>query len=340
MTVSRALRGDRYVDAGKRKRILSVARRLGYRPNPAATQLCAQRGKKAMEIREFVGMLVGKEDPNWAQSWKHQNFLKGVQARASQFGYRIVQLWLHEPGWTPERVASYLEARNVRGIVLMPEVYSDWPREVSQLLSTRCCAVIGSIPVKHSFHFAANDDFSTAKTATQMALARGYRRPGFVVLRPVDDLIEHRYTAAFHSVQRALPPENQIPELWLNSFESAEFVGWFQRHRPDVVITHNRRIAVEDWLKPLKQRVPRDVGWITLDIVPGDDQVTGIDARSELVGVAAMDLVLDQMQRDERGVPPFQKGVFIEGLWREGRTLRKPSAKTSNNRFSRIRSAA
>ena len=99
-TVSRALRGERYVDAEKRKRIRALARQLGYRPNPAATRLRARRGKKAMEIREFVALLVEKKDPNWALSWKHhRNFVQGVRSRAEQFGYKLLLIWLYEPGW-------------------------------------------------------------------------------------------------------------------------------------------------------------------------------------------------------------------------------------------------
>jgi DNA-binding LacI/PurR family transcriptional regulator len=149
------------------------------------------------------------------------------------------------------------------------------------------------------------------------------------LLRRIDDLIESRYSAGFRTVQHNLPAADRVPILFMKDFDECEFRQWYERHRPDVVVTHNRRIAVGPWLRPLKLSVPKDVGWITLDMVPGDDQVSGIDARSELVGVAALDLVLDQMQRDESGIPPFQKGVFIEGVWREGKSLRRKAKKQS-----------
>jgi LacI family transcriptional regulator len=323
MTVSRALRGERYVDAEKRKRIRALARQLGYRPNPAATRLRARRGKKAMEIREFVALLVEKKDPNWALSWKHRNFVQGVRSRAEQFGYKLLLIWLYEPGWTIGRVERLLVSSNVRGIVFFPEDYEDISADLLKLLSRRFCAVIGGQPVRHPFHFAANDDFSSAKNVARRALAHSYQRPGFALLRKIDELIERRYSAGFRSVQQVLPRANQVPVLLLESFSDREFLKWYQKYQPDVIITHNRRVAVEEWLRPLKLGVPRDVGWITLDIAPGDDRISGLDARSELVGAAALDLVLDQMQRDEPGLPPFQKAVVIEGVWREGRTLRK-----------------
>ena len=63
-----------------------------------------------------------------------------------------------------------------------------------------------------------------------------------------------------------------------------------------------------------------------VQLVARDDELR-LSGEREQVGKAA--LVLDQMQRDERGIPPFQKGVFIEGVWREGKTLRKAATKSS-----------
>jgi len=323
MTVSRALRGERYVEAEKAKQICALARKLGYRPNPNATQLRAWRGRKAMEIREYVAVIVGKTDPEWARSWKHQGFIQGIHDRAAQFGYKVLMFWLHEPGWTVSRIANSLRTSNVRGLILFPEDYKKLSPDLLALVADRSCAVVGSQPVSHPFHFAANDDFSNAKNATRHALLNGYRRPGFAVLRKIDELIERRFSAGFRSVIEDLPVKNHVPVLLLDSFDDQAFLKWYKQYRPDVVITHNRRIAVDQWLRPMKLKVPKDVGWITLDTVPGDRQVTGLDSRSELVGTAALDLVIAQMQRDERGLPDFQKGVSIEGVWREGRTLKR-----------------
>ncbi len=327
MTVSRALRGERYVEAQTAQRICALARSLGYRPNPSATQLRARRQKKAMEIREYVALLVEKQDPEWARSWKHQGFIRGMQNRAAQFGYRLQLLWVYEPGWSIDRIAKWLHTRNVRASVLFPENYQEIPSDVLKLVDRHSCAVVGSQPVKQPYHFAANDDFSNARNATRLALDHRCKRPGLAVLCKIDELIGRRFSAGFRSVTQDLPPEDQIPPLLLESFDGGALRKWWEEYRPDVIITHNRRVAIEDWLRPLKLSVPKDVGWITLDIVPGDAHIAGIDPRSELVGVAALDLVIDQMQRDESGIPDFQKGVFIEGIWQTGETLSRPRSK-------------
>jgi hypothetical protein len=53
---------------------------------------------------------------------------------------------------------------------------------------------------------------------------------------------------------------------------------------------------------------------------PKDRGFAGIDQKSDLVGAAAVDLVVDQLHRNERGVPALQKLVLIEGVWVEGAT--------------------
>ena len=124
--------------------------------------------------------------------------------------------------------------------------------------------------------------FSSAKNAARRALAHSYQRPGFALLRKIDELIERRYSAGFRSVQQVLPRANQVPVLLLESFSDREFLKWYQKYQPDVIITHNRRVAVEEWLRPLGLGVPRDVGWITLPWTSRRATIafSGLDARS------------------------------------------------------------
>ena len=260
------------------------------------------------------------------------SYFKGIHARADQLGFKVLELWLYEPGMTLQKAQQYLEFHNVRGIVILPEYYHEIPEELAPLVAKNYCAVVGSLPINLPVHFAANDDFATAVTATRRALALGYSRPGFAVLRKIDELISRRYSGAFRSVQSDLAEASQIPVCFLDQFDKKQFLPWYRKYRPDVIITHNRRIAVEEWLKPLGLKVPEDCGWISLDVAPGDQQVAGMDPRSEFVGSAALDLVIEQMQREETGIPAFQKGAFIEGIWQTGSTVedKLPAARSGN----------
>jgi hypothetical protein len=39
------------------------------------------------------------------------------------------------------------------------------------------------------------------------------------------------------------------------------------------------------------------------------------------IGVMAVDLLVDMMHRNERGVPPIPYRLMVEGSWCEGKTL-------------------
>src|SRR5262249_7467918 len=149
------------------------------------------------DCREFIALLIEKKDPEWARSWKHRSYLQGVHRRAEQFGYKIQQVWVYEPGWNLGRIRRLLTSANIRGTVLFPNDYQDLPDALLQLVRHQSCAVLGGQPVKFPFHFAAIDDFASARTATRQALAHGYRRPGFALLGWVDELIDRRYSAGF-----------------------------------------------------------------------------------------------------------------------------------------------
>jgi hypothetical protein len=70
--------------------------------------------------------------------------------------------------------------------------------------------------------------------------------------------------------------------------------------------------------------VPRDCGFADLDI---NDQVdgdcSGIRQNYAQVAAAAIDLVVGQIQRNERGLPEFPKVVLVEGSWVDGTTTRR-----------------
>jgi DNA-binding LacI/PurR family transcriptional regulator len=69
-------------------------------------------------------------------------------------------------------------------------------------------------------------------------------------------------------------------------------------------------------------KVPDEIGFAGLSWDEQRADVTGIDQCQHLIGAAAVDLVVSQIYRNEYGLPEAMKTVFIDGVWREGETLR------------------
>lgn len=321
MTVSRALNSSPGVSAVTRDRILVLAKKLGYRRNTAAVLLAGRRATRSVAFREYIAILVGVRKKEMEASWTYMGFVRGVESRAAELGYSVNLIWAAEPGWSAARTANFFRAHNIRGAIILPASAQGLPPEQLALCEGLACSVFGGLLREPDFHFACNDHFTTAAQAVRHAFALGYRRPGLAVLQRIDERTGRRFRGGFLAEQALLPPIDHIPVCQPSDFTPEPLVSWYRHWKPDVIITHNRRLNVAEWLRPLRVKVPRDLGWISLDVCPGDREVAGIDQRSPLVGAACLDLVFGQLQRGESGAPHSQKGVIIEGVWQDGESV-------------------
>jgi hypothetical protein len=68
-------------------------------------------------------------------------------------------------------------------------------------------------------------------------------------------------------------------------------------------------------------QVPEEIGFAALTHNKETSDMAGIDQRQEMVGAAAMDLVIGHIYRNEYGMPGAMKTVFIDGVWKNGNTV-------------------
>jgi len=95
--------------------------------------------------------------------------------------------------------------------------------------------------------------------------------------------------------------------------------GWIKTARPDVVIDGGQ--LAFDWLKGMS--LPQDLGYTTMSWQPDKPERAGIDQQTDVLGAAAVDLLVEQLHHNEPRSAPAPKMVMTEGLWREGSTVRK-----------------
>jgi DNA-binding LacI/PurR family transcriptional regulator len=319
MTVSRALRNEPHVRAALRERILRWCAEHGYRIHPAGARLATLRARRNAWAN--LAFLVARRDMGWTKSWVMMGFVEGIFLRAAQIGCAIEQFWLHEREMSVERLARIFDARGIGGLIILPENYSEWSDNLEPLWASRASAVVGGIQSAPALHSAGDDTFSIAMNATHRVVEAGFRRPGFAVLDYVDQLVGFRYSGGFCGLQSQLPASRRLPVCRLSRFDREEFLQWFLRWKPDCVITHNHRIAVEEWIRPLNLKVPRDISWVVLDVAPGDERRTGIDHEAASVGAACVDLVANQIHAGEVGLPVHRRTVLLGGTWRDGETM-------------------
>lgn len=319
-TVSLALQNHPRLSQATRDRVAKLARQHGYRPDPVTATLMG-RLRTARRSREpdRIGYLTWWEEPEgWRKNSNDRNWFKGACDRTDALGYQIEHIWAREPGMTARRLSKVLYTRAIRGVIIAPfprsrgHVSLDWEHFSSATIST----AITKPDLHRAAHFHFDGVIMTLRTLRQ----HGYRRVGLANHIGQIERVRYGWLAGYQLHQQGLPKDEQVPPLVLSNWNYKEFIRWFEKYRPEAVISNNA-----DPLHYLIRRglnVPGEVGFASLDFHP-DEGIAGLDQQHQLIASAAVDLVTAQLQRHETGLPSCPKIVHLRGVWREGPTIRK-----------------
>lgn len=324
-TVSLALRKHPSIPEATRKKIAETAASLGYRPHAALSTLMARiRSKRSPRMRATIAAVTSWPVYNWlkeSRSWR--GYFEGAQKRANEQGYQLEEFWLGDKNLTQARVSQILATRNIEGVIVFPcepgtRMELDW--------KLFACATIGYTLSQPALHRTSTAHYEAVLTALTELRSRGYRRFGLALNRSLNERIERKWLAAFMASQFDAPgtPPNRDSIVILDWGEREKFARWYKKFRPDVIL-FDSAVPAREWLGGLKARVPEDVALFSLSEHWLNTGCACIDERSTEVGAAAVDLVVSQIHRNEKGIPAVRQEVFVIGSWTEGGTV-PPSA--------------
>ncbi len=291
---------------------------MGYRPNPLVAALMSGLRRKRSARRctlAFLNFFPGKED--WREHPTFVQFYEGAERRAQELGYRLEPHWQGEVAGNGKRLGNLLYARGIPGLVIAPLAGNairadlDWNR-------------FATVAIGHTFrefnaHRVSNHQFHSIRLAMEKLVERGLRRIGLIVPRMDDDKVEHAWMAGYMTMQlqHELPV---IAPLATASFNAQTVVPWIREQKLEAVVSTNHHIL--RWLKTARLRVPADLGFVHLDWSEAKGEMAGVNQCSDMIGAAAVDLLIEQLNNNEIGVPRRPKTVLIDGEWHEGPTLR------------------
>lgn len=323
-TVSLALNHHPRIPVATQQRVCAGAAQLGYRPDPKVSRLMAYlRLRRRSPAREVIALINAfPQRTPWRTNTHLRAMRDAVLARAAEVGFALEDFWLGEPGMTAPRLSGILTARGITGIVLLPfpqytnTIELDWPEFA--------CGAIGH-SVAEPLHRVCPHQYRDLNTALHAVRALGYRRPGLVLNPDLDRRVEHYYLAAYLYDQYSKPGSDALAPLLFTDGE-AQFLEWFDRNRPDVLLLSQpppARADVQAWLGAKRLRCPRDYGLALLDLPLDDAHTSGIRQAYGAVAAAALDVVAGQISRGERGRRARPQITKIEGEWRAGNTTRR-----------------
>jgi LacI family transcriptional regulator len=323
-TVSDALRGKGRVDPKTATRVQKAAKDAGYRRNPLAaavmSELRRSRGGTFRGVLAAVDIAEPqRRDPHGAF---HGELVAGGRARAMELGFKLEEFVVGAAGMTVTRLDSIMQSRGIHGVLLLPSWFSpDWTGlDWSQYAAVYTDYVIERPPL----HCVCCNHYRSMVAVLGLLRARGYKRPGLFLERGRDERTQRRFSAAFRSVQEGDPSLETIPLLLTDGDRQKEqFDRWFQRYEPDVVLAHFTEAL--DWMEAAGAAVPRAHGFVSLNWLYKKRPCAGLDQQPRELGGRAVELLIAQLQRNERGIPAWPTTTSVLARWMEGPTVRKPT---------------
>jgi LacI family transcriptional regulator len=315
---SYALRGHPSIPARTVQKVRRIAAELGYRPDMRISSLMATiRRSQPLSTREtiaFVWINTPKRLDKLPLHLQHyaRIILRGAQQRADQLGCAIEQFWLDDRDMRPHRLNEVLKARGISAVVFSPAgsdkaVTIDWDWE------NLACSIIGNTDCAPALHRSAHYHYRSVWRALEKIREEGHRRPAAILSESVQQRIHSMQLAAFltnHPI-----PKRAADFVRLGLPENfSELKGWFRRVSPDALIIgwqlDERRVRTLRALVPSANRI------VTLEWHP-HGALPGIDPCNEAIAANAVDQVVAQLHRNERGVPQRPHTLLLDGEWRE-----------------------
>lgn len=333
-TVSLALRNHPRLPESTRQRIQGLAQQMGYAPDPLLRALVAYRGQVMPRRNPPTLAYVTNWTTRWG--WKaataHAEFYGGAESKAKEIGFNLDHFWMSEPGLTQGRLSRILHARGINGIIIASHgrengdaLLFDW----SQFSAVK----IDYFPHQPALHNVTNNQCDIIRLAMQKVMGLGYRRIGFVMHRGWDHAVDHLWMAGYLCEQENLPQKERVPayifpdahpvERWLNEnanpeVDLAPFQKWFERYRPEVIVTKSS--FVQAALKTMNLQVPRDVALVDVFLEDMSGARAGVRQNHHTVGALAVEILAGQLQQNKRGIPEIPTTTFVEGTWFDGAT--------------------
>ncbi len=319
MSVSLALRNSPKISQRKREEIQKLAEKMGYRPNPMVATLMSQvRRRKVSRGDSRIAYITDIAKDVWLSNYVHQGYFEGAKARCEERGYELQHFPLSDAGFSGPRLGKILRTRNIQGILVAPLEKGETIEALDW--SHFSAAALGNTLIYPRIHRSSAYHYHLILQLLDKLRSCGYVRPGMIATPYANIRADGQYLAGFDVFNRKYSPKKHYPCLLTKTLTVAKIGNWYKECRPDVIVIPWNVLEIQELLKEVGLAIPGDVSLATCSWTPDYSEISGMDQNSPRVGSAAADLVIEQLQHNEQGIPEYPKIVLIEGVWRQGST--------------------
>jgi DNA-binding LacI/PurR family transcriptional regulator len=316
-TVSYALRAHPKISPATRKLVATAAIELGYRHNSRVAGLMAHiRGANVRPRAERIAFV-------WVQTSRRvaaeNSYLRavfdGAVARAKHLGFVLEEFWTNDAGMKDSRLQEIILARGISGVLLSPVLSPVTSLALDWDWSRLAAVVIGNVTWTPELHHVGHHHFSAMRTVVLELVKLGCTRPAAVVDAVIDERAKHAWTGAFF----ANHPEPERARQLLHVHDARrprDLAAWLRGSGADALIVS----AVAHLSAPGVRAVCRQkelqvatLRWSAT--LPAN--IAGIDQCDELIGAQAVELLIAQLNQNERGPPRHPGMMLFPGQWIE-----------------------
>lgn len=327
-TVSLALRNNARVSEETREKIRATAEKMGYRVNPLISALMTNLGRSHHSSSPVLLAAVTNLSKQETEESPYQRELwNGITERAEKLGFSVERFFLGDEKFSgAAHLTRVLYARNIQGILVLPlaqgggHLSIEWERFSA--------VAVGYSMLRPQLHRVCPDQYQSVRLALYKAKHCGYSRPGLVINRHDGLRTLHLWSSGFYGFEYGSDKKDVIPVFECGDVDVGELISWYERYKPDVIVSSGKEMSVWGALKDSGVRCPEDLGFISLCRNEQFPDIAGIDENERLIGHAAVDQLVQLLYYNDRGVPDHPHVLQISPDWIDGASCAKVPKQT------------
>lgn len=256
-TVSKALRDSHEISAETKQRVLALAARLNYVPNPYASSL-----------RKRVSKTIAVVIPEVADSF-FAEAINGIESVAQDKGYHVLVYLTHENFEKEKAILKDFQSGRVDGVLLSVSEETISTAHISDLQShgipivvfDRICDEIETAKI-------FTDDYNGGYTAAQHLIDNNCKKVAFLSVSSTLAIINKRMDGYRHAlINNHLFNDDYIINCTLNETYNNNIIKDLlkRKDRPDGIIASVERLTTNIYIacRELNLSIPEDVAIIS-----------------------------------------------------------------------------
>lgn len=257
-TVSRALNDSYEISEATKKKVISMAEKLNYQPNPFARSLRENKSKT-------IAVIIPERINNF-----FAQVMDGIEEIAHEHGYHLLVYSTHEDVEKEKKIVSLLQNKRADAIVMsVSSQTSDvshleklYQRDLPIIFFDRVCS---DIPTTK---FITND-YESAYEGTKHLIQQGCQKIAFLMLAKELSITKERYRGYLDALKEAgMQPEPTFSlHCCRSDEENIQLITELLKseNRPDGILSSVEKLALATYhaVKKTKLSIPDDLKIIT-----------------------------------------------------------------------------